>query len=388
MSETRQLLEAWKSAVRDGEEYAIATVVRVQGSSYRKPGARMLLTRSGHRSGMVSGGCLEGEISRKIWWLTENGPSIQRYSTSFDEDGHPGYGLGCGGTVDVLLERSSTAEAVLEALRTSVEERTPSVVLTIVEYTSAELQTGTHMLFDGQHLQGSGLTAEGEEESFCLRVAEKTLQSRNSALHNFEHQAKHEHLARLESQAMHEHPARSLEVFAEYIAPPLGLFVFGAGDDAKPLVELAHMLGWHVTVADGRSNLVRAARFPLAEALAVLPAEGPVRHLAIGAYDAAVLLTHSYAQDLALLQALLPMNLGYLGVLGPRRRTQQLVEEAAGGIGLTAEECMASLHAPVGLDLGATSPTGIALSIVAEIQAAQTLQRIEVERTAAEAILS
>lgn len=367
MPEIRQLLDLWKTAVADGEEYAVATVVRVIGSSYRKPGARMLLTRSGRRSGMVSGGCLEGEISRKIWWLTETGPTIESYVSSFDEEGHAGYGLGCGGTVEVLLERGVAAQPILEAIGASVERRVPSVVLTVVGSTSAEFAVGTHQIFDeaalvideaalGPRDDGGAATPKPDRgdgrkrQAAYLDLARETYQNRRSGAHTI-------------AEGQH-----TVEIFAEYIAPPFGLFIFGAGDDAQPLAELAHLMGWHVTVADGRSNLVRSERFPLAEAMQVLPPEAPLRELKIDAGNGAVLVTHSYPQDSALLRSLLPLNPAYLGVLGPRRRTVQLVKEVAPQIGLSVEDCLARLHGPVGLDLGAITPAGIALSIAAEIQ--------------------
>ncbi len=116
-AETRKLVKLWSDARLRGEECALATVVRVAGSSYRKPGARMLLTRSGQRVGTVSGGCLEGEVSRKIWWLTEQGPTVQDYSTSYDDDSQQSYGLGCDGVVTLLLERAAQANQVFEALQ-------------------------------------------------------------------------------------------------------------------------------------------------------------------------------------------------------------------------------------------------------------------------------
>src|ERR1700728_4648241 len=123
MSELRQILDLWQRARDANEEVCLATVVGIEGSAYRRPGARMLLTASGERAGTVSGGCLEAEIARKAWWLTEQGPSLQRYSSFFDDDGDLPFGLGCGGTVIVLLERGEPATQALEALRRSVEDR-------------------------------------------------------------------------------------------------------------------------------------------------------------------------------------------------------------------------------------------------------------------------
>ena len=402
MSEIRKMLALWSAAEAAGEEWAVATVIQVEGSSYRKPGARMLLTRSGSRSGMVSGGCLEGEISRKIWWLTENGPAVQRYVSSFDDDApageHPAYGLGCGGTVYVLMERASTARAILLALQASVESREPCAVLTVVESTHRNIPIGARMIvarpdiaqpdIAQPELTAPALTHSALASSSSIRestlppglevlaIATQTLEHRRYSTHTVAYQD------------------QTVRVFAEYVSPPFALFICGAGDDAQPLAELAHIMGWHTTIADGRSNLVRTERFPRGDSFAVLDNAVPQLGLSIGpvklsvdhsnANAGAVLLTHSYEQDRELLRTLLPLNLKYLGVLGPRSRTLRLVEEiapsiqlpaasislpSAASISLSVDECMRRLHAPVGLDLGADAPAGVALAIIAEIHA-------------------
>ncbi len=350
-AETRKLVKLWSDARSRGEECALATVVRVAGSSYRKPGARMLLTRSGQRVGTVSGGCLEGEVSRKIWWLTEQGSTVQDYSTSYDDDSQQSYGLGCDGVVTLLLERAAQANQVFEALQKAVQEQVASAIVTVIGAEDRRII--------GKRLERADDTQPNNTnghlrdlEQLLLPFARETLRSRQSGY---------------ESVLFQGH---CVELFAEYVAPPPALFVLGAGDDAQPLVHLAHSMGWEITVADGRSNLATAARFPLAHRVAVLTQEDDLRSLSIRPGDAAVVLTHSYIQDLSILRALLPMHLGYLGVLGPRRRTERIVDEVAPSVGLDPVAALESLRSPVGLDLGAGSPDVIALSIVAEIQAA------------------
>jgi xanthine dehydrogenase accessory factor len=149
MSELKQILDLWKRASAAGEEVCLATVVGIEGSAYRRPGARMVLTSSGRRAGTVSGGCLEGEIAKKAWWLTAEGPAVQRYSSFFDDDGDMPYGLGCGGTVLVLLERGRAAEETLEALRRSVEQRSASVVVTGTAAKNGARAAGTVLILDG-----------------------------------------------------------------------------------------------------------------------------------------------------------------------------------------------------------------------------------------------
>jgi xanthine dehydrogenase accessory factor len=163
-------------------------------------------------------------------------------------------------------------------------------------------------------------------------------------------------------------------LFVETIFPPQRLFIFGAGRDAQPLARTAHLLGWTVTIADGRPSLARAEDFPEADAIVTLPREAKrygeaLRDLGVGPDDAAVLLTHSYEQDRALLPLLLPLHLRYLGLLGARHRSRLLLLEAAAQLGCTPEACLERVHAPVGLNLGGDTPESVALAIVAEIQA-------------------
>lgn len=331
MSEIKKILELWKRGRAVGDGVCLATVVGVEGSAYRRPGARMLLSSSGVRAGTVSGGCLEGEIAKKAWWLTEQGPAVQRYSSFFDDDGDVPYGLGCGGTVVVLLEKGAGAEAHLEALRRSVEERTASVIVTETDTNSA----GTVLVLD--HAGTVVYAREPGEEA--MRMAREALRARASRTAG--------------------------NLFVEYVAPPPAVTVFGAGDDVQPLVEMTAALGWHVTVADGRRQLARAERFPGAARVGGL--DEAIEEMSPD--DAAVVMTHSYEQDREILRALLGRELKYVGMLGPRKRTERLVERVAAEAGLTGTAAMARLHSPVGLDLGAHAPAAIALSIAAELQA-------------------
>jgi xanthine dehydrogenase accessory factor len=342
MSEIRRILDLWSRAKANGEEACLTSIVGVEGSSYRKPGARMLLTSGGLRAGTLSGGCLEAEIAKKAWWLTEKGATVQQFSSFFDEDTGVPHGLGCGGSVHVLMERGPAAEAVLEALRRSVEMRQACAVVSAVG--SGKVGTRTVVAEDGTVIFSD---AANEQQTQTEAVARDVLRSQASK--NF---------------SMHGE-----EYFAEYVAPPRALFVFGAGDDAQPLTEFAHSLGWFVTVADGRSNLARAGRFPLAGAVTVLRRGLGEGDRWPGPRDAAVIMTHSYEQDGILLRQLLPLSLTYLGILGPRARTERLIAGISAEIGAPAETCLERLHAPVGLDIGAHNPAAIALSIVAEIQA-------------------
>jgi xanthine/CO dehydrogenase XdhC/CoxF family maturation factor len=157
-------------------------------------------------------------------------------------------------------------------------------------------------------------------------------------------------------------------IFAEKIVAPQRLFVLGAGDDAKPLVSMGALLGWSVTVMDGRAQLARAERFPEAERVVAVPSASP-DVLSIRPEDAVVLMTHSYEQDRELLAAVLPLRPRYLGLLGARHRSSLLVSEVAVKLGRTIAACCEQIYAPVGLDLGGDGPEAIALAVIAEVQA-------------------
>jgi xanthine/CO dehydrogenase XdhC/CoxF family maturation factor len=362
LCESEQQLALWKTAQARGEEVRLATTVRVDGSSYRKPGARMLVTRSGMHAGMVSGGCLEAEICRKIWWLTERGAHVERYVTTYDRENRVAAGLGCGGSIDVLFERDRAASMAMKAVRASIEERRASVILSVVESEHPELRVGIY-----------GVVHDGSREEFQTAVVRQQRM----------HERAEADLGRIALDALAQRASSNrtvlingheAQVFVEYLGRPPALVVFGAGDDAKPVVALGRMMGWHVIVADLRSQLTTRERFPGASLLVTLKKNELLGDVGISECDAAVLMTHSYEQDRELLRELLQegteRSLKYIGILGARRRTKQLVEEAAASLSLGFEDCMARLHSPVGLSLGATAPETIALSIVAEIQGA------------------
>jgi len=351
MTDLEQILPLWHALRASGTEYVLATVVAVEGSGYRKPGAQMLIGADGRRAGTISGGCLEGEVARKAFWHTEQGPLVRRYSTRA-EDGEVPYGMGCGGVVQLLLERSRTAERFLEHLEAGFEARTPLAVATVLEGGAL----GERAYFPAGQAGGAG-------ETTLARLAEAGFGQQRGF---------HEPL-RLESGA-------TAAVRVEWYAARPGLHIFGAGDDVLPVARMARQLGWYVRVADGRSNLATAARFPMADAVWTLPS-GKISVSGLCPTDAAVLMTHSLDQDQRVLQALLcreiGCQIGYVGVLGPARRTREMVEAIVADGGLTGpaaaaqtDAWMQGLHAPMGLELGGETPASIALEVMAEIQRA------------------
>jgi xanthine dehydrogenase accessory factor len=312
MPESRKIVELWKR----GDAVALATLICVEGSSYRRTGAKLLIAANGESVGSISGGCLEAEVVRKAQWLTRDGAVVQRYSTLFDDTGEIPYGLGCGGTVDLLIEPAGTPEfeAVMQAMQASLRGERRRVV-TLIPEAGCRL---ARCIFD-----------ENGETIFGLELP-------------------------------------SDAIFEEWLGPPQNLIVFGAGDDAQPMVQMASLLGWNVTVIDGRSQWATAARFPQASRVVVASS---LEGIGITEHDAVVVMTHSYEQDRAWLAALLPKAPRYLGLLGARHRSALLVNEAAAMLGWSVERACEGLFAPVGLDLGGDGAEAIALATIAEMQA-------------------
>jgi xanthine dehydrogenase accessory factor len=316
MRERRQIVELWER----GDAIALVTLVCVEGSSYRRPGARLLVAANGDYAGSISGGCLEAEIIRKAQWMIRSGATVQRYSTLFDDTAEIPYGLGCGGTVELLLEPAGTPEfnALMEAMRASLHGETQFVETTLP--------------LPGQQLRR---TVQNVDDVLCLQP---------------------------------DFAGSSSNAFCETLEPPQRLFVFGAGDDAQPVVRMAALLGWSVLVVDGRAQWARQERFPEAEQVF---ATQTADDLHIGSSDAVVVMTHSYEQDRVWLAAVLPGDPCYLGLLGARHRSALLISEVAAMLGWTLERTCAGIFAPVGLDLGGDGAESIALSIIAEIQASR-----------------
>jgi xanthine/CO dehydrogenase XdhC/CoxF family maturation factor len=351
MTDLERILPLWRELESSGDDYVLTTVVGVEGPSYRKPGALMLITADGRRAGTVSGGCLEAEVANRAWWLTKDGPLLKRYSTAADDGDRP-YGSGCGGAVILLLERSSTARVLLSAQDRAYNSRTPIAVATIVE--------GPRMGVRAVAESASEL-AQNESLNGLAELAFKRGRSMESSL---------------------AVDGLSTRVWCDFRPARTGLWVFGAGDDAQPMVRLAKELGWFVAVADGRSHLATRERFPLADETRVLKVNeltGQSAHRlgAIRPKDAAVLMSHSFEQDSRVLAAMLAsgMKVAYLGVLGPQSRTRELLVEAAEIAGVVDEQVpnvvddwLTQMYAPMGLDMGAEAPETIAFSILAEIQ--------------------
>ena len=353
MKDIPLILAAWRGARTAGEEVVLATVVRIEGSAYRRPGTRMLIGSDGSNVGMISGGCLEGHVTKRAWWLTGSGQAaVCRYDTGAGEDTEWAFGLGCNGVVEVLLERLTPSLAapqmeMLEAVQESFRPAACAVVIGAPQAPGVSIGQRLVIFPDGREWTD---VSDGRLAAALARDLAEVLRLGRSAL------------------VTHEVGAGRVEVFLEHVPPPLRLVVFGAGPDALPLVRIAKEMGWHVSVVDGRSHYARRERFPLADAVIVAEPRDAPAAAGVGPRSAVVVMTHSYEQDKMLLGELLRSPPAYVGQLGPRSRTERMLGELAeaGGEPLDA----AALHYPIGLDIGADNPEEIAVAVLAEIKAA------------------
>jgi xanthine/CO dehydrogenase XdhC/CoxF family maturation factor len=351
MTELQRLFLAYDQHRAAQRPCALATVVEVLGSAYRRPGARMLVTEDGELTGAISGGCLEGDARQRARRAIFQGePALVTYDTRDEDDPRHGLGPGCQGVVRILLEPLDFAnpDNPLELLRGFAQHPTPAVLATVFETDASGLKAAV-----GQRVL---LTETGVVRGTPLLAAPLAEAARAT-------------LAQGQPQILSiQTDAGPVRASLEVLRPPLRLVVYGAGNDAQPLVHLAASLGWHITVVDGRPNLATAARFPEAAEVRIVP----VRELETATPDPLayhVLLSHNYAYDLAALQTLLASSAPYIGLLGPRLKAQRLLDELDAFPTAQVQLLRERLHSPIGLDLGSETPEEIALAIVAEIQA-------------------
>jgi xanthine/CO dehydrogenase XdhC/CoxF family maturation factor len=338
MSDLNEVLRLWRDTASAEGDFVLATIIAVDGSSYRKSGARMLVARSGIRAGTISGGCLENEVVQKAWWRTERGPGVHTYSTDHEPDGRASLGAGCGGIVHILLERSVTASPLLKELDRAFRDRTPAGIATIVDGPCA----GAHCIVH----ENQDVLNTDDSIPILGTLAGKALERRQP----------HTDVIDCDGQTM--------RVWSEYVPARMGLYVFGAGDDARPLVTQARTLGWRIVVGDGRRNLATSIRFPEADDVRVTDGSD-LQSFGVRPTDAVVLMTHSFEQDRRFLTYFLDAAPAYIGVLGPRHRTLRMLHDIASP---GAARHIERVHSPAGLKLPAESPAAIALAIIAEIQ--------------------
>lgn len=351
MKDLQQILQAYGNCKVRKQKAALATVVKVDGSAYRRPGARMLVTEDGELTGAISGGCLEGDALRKAQTVIFQQKSmLVTYDTTDEDDQKFGVGLGCNGIIQVLIEPLDFEDGSnpVELLKVALSDRIPSILVTAFSLKNARgEQIGTRVLSKEGSTFGKIQTLDpGLSERIQLEINSRT-ESDSSTLNQYEEMD-------------------DIWVFYEAIKPSIRILLFGAGNDTIPVAKLASLLGWDLILIDGRKNHATAQRFPTANNIIIEPADRAVAGLNPDKNTVALLMTHNFEYEAVVLKDLIRYSLPYIGILGPKKKTDKLIARLeSDGTKVPTE----NIYAPIGLDIGAEGSEEIALSALAEIKA-------------------
>ena len=350
MSEITDVLTAIGSLAASGQRMALATIVAVRGSTYRRPGARLLVPEEGAPIGNISGGCLEGDVADMARLVMEEGRArLAGWDLTADDDAVWGLGLGCNGAIEVFIEPADRAVEAARALRTALEEERPISLVTVIESTEPDaIAPGARLIVmpDGA-VEGS--LGRSDVEAEAIAAARELLTTERSEIRTV---------------------AEGVRAFVEILEPPLRLVICGAGHDAVPLVRAASLLGWNVTVVDDRPAFLNRERFPEAHGFASVDDPSEVAAaVTVDARTFVVVMTHNFLRDKAYLRELLTTDARYVAMLGPAARTQRLLMELEEEGTPITDEGRSRIHGPAGLDLGSEGPEEIAQAIIGEIVA-------------------
>jgi xanthine/CO dehydrogenase XdhC/CoxF family maturation factor len=354
MKEITEIITAFDKAQHEGKQTALVTLVHVEGSSYRRPGARMLVTDSGELTGAISGGCLEGDaLNKALQSIHQRKNMLVTYDTSDEDDAVLGLGLGCNGVIQVLMQPViiDNENGPIGVLKKVTDSRRDNVLVTLFSLTDKRAdQPGTVIIKNEEGIKYlaavdpaiRGLLEDDINDSFNNKKSSfRTYQTKGS----------------------------EVTAYIEFVPPVVSLIIVGAGNDADPVVSMASILGWQVTlVADGRDKNTKAGRFAGTCRLMVSKPENVLQNLTVDDNTFFLLMTHNLNYDKAMLRELLPKKVRYVGVLGPAKKMERMLRELeAEGIYFSDEQ-LTAVYSPVGLDIGAESPEEIALSMIAEIK--------------------
>lgn len=345
MKELQDIVYTWNKVKNQSQTAALATLVKVEGSAYRRPGARMLITHDGKQIGSISGGCLESDVKARSQLVMKTGiPTLVKYDTTSEDDLIWGLGLGCQGVAYVFIERLLNELNALSVVEQCLSQRKIGAVATVFK---AE---GTNTLKNGDRIL---LYPDGNIVSQInnWELKDVVRQNLQSALQ----QKKSVSQAYVLTEGI-------AEVFLEVILPPTSLTIFGAGFDVLPVVHFAKELGWYVSIIDPLARPMTRERFSMCDRV-ILGFPNEIAALNINEDTVAVVMSHNYLYDLEFLQTLISIPLKYLGILGPKKRTNRLLQDLRQEGSIATEQ----LYSPVGLDIGADNPEEIALSIISEI---------------------
>ena len=337
-----RLLPLFERARCLDQPLVLATVIRTGGSTYAKPGAQMLIASDGEYAGLLSGGCLEGDLREHARTVAASGAGrIVSYDLRSTTDQIFGLGAGCEGAMDILMTRVSALEhwQPLDYMAAAARRGVACRVAFVTASRDAGLPLGL-LVSDTQSPPNGALV---DSKLLALRSA-AGIATGNT-------------LIRVAQP--------DVEIFVNTIASPPHLLLLGGGPDARPVAELAVFLGWRVTVVDHRPAYLDPARFPVGTTLVETQAADVAEKVTLDDFSAAIVMSHHLDSDLQYLRALAATSVPYVGLLGPAARREKLLGE----LGDPVPSLRARLRAPVGLDIGGRAPESIALSIIGEVHA-------------------
>ena len=392
MNQVADILKLAGEAQQHNIDAVLATVVRTEGSAYRRAGAMMLICADGRSVGMISGGCLEPHIIKRAFWLTRNGAKVQVYQTGDEQlDEEVGYGdnsdfenesnftselnfgLGCNGKVHVLFERLTAAMPFLEVINHVRRSQQPATIVTLIrsndnrnlpiglrldlaDYTANEKIT----FVSADSIVNEALIDDSNAFTYQIKELVKTLSTYKISDKNTEY-------------VILKNGDITTEWLIQRLQPQHRLLICGAGNDVMPLVTMAKLQDWHVTVIDSRAQYATRLRFPQADIVMPVALDESEKLLKLSRNAAVALMSHSLTQDHARLSLLLEhsTNYKYLGQLGPSYRTERLVNEirAVKDNHARLNDGVKKLHYPIGYKLGGDGPEALALGIMAQISA-------------------
>ncbi|WP_201511139.1 XdhC family protein [Psychrobacter alimentarius] len=416
MNQIADILKLADEAQQQNIDAVLATVVHTEGSAYRRAGAMMLICEDGRSVGMISGGCLEPHIIKRAFWLTRHGANVQVYQTGEDieytdngeaketeqsahvandkflgdsasddweddinELDEMNFGLGCNGRVHVLFERLASAKPLLETIAQVRRTQEPVTIATLIRSDTRESQNSGLTIGMRIHLDPHQYSKDETMHSFGGHSAITGLDASGLSPTMAEALAASNLLGKKAEKVTLSDNDVTTEWLVQRLAPQIRLLVCGAGNDVMPLVTMAKLQDWHVTVIDSRAQYATRMRFPQADVVMHLPLEKTAKLLALSKNAAVALMSHSLSQDRARLEVLLEHSeqYKYLGQLGPSYRTERLINEisATKADPQTLVNGIRKIHYPIGYKLGGDGPEALALGILAQINTVMHEQR-------------
>jgi len=367
VSEQRAIARELARASREHESIVLASVVRTEGTTYRAVGARMAVRADGATVGLLSSGCLEGEIIERAARVRETGMAeVMTYDGRSDDELVWGLGTGCNGLVEILLERRTPESAGVlgDLLSRALDDAQPSVMATVVRASGA----GAPHVASRVLVRGAGNVVRDGAWGSTAVLGAVIADARSAQISARRGLTLEYVLARSDERSTGETVTAQLSF--ELVTPPIDLIICGSGPDAIPVARLAASLGWQVTVVDPKpAALIAPTRFGDSRVVECAHSDSLCDAIAPTARTAAVVMSHNYERDLDYLDALARSDVAYIGVLGPRERTERLLRDLESRGRPFPASMLARLFAPIGLNVGGDGAEAIALSIVAELSA-------------------